>query len=399
MDIQRIETGLYSIDVPTLFEKRLIHGQLLRLERMDRAAGEASFAEVNFFVGFTAEERIDDPRGDDAETVREALLDEVWQRYESGEAAIAPLRVESESRSAGARRALVRLEPTSWRPESGQFVYIFIPPSSGQHVFSRLVLEFDWSLRELYESIGEGLVESLTWKRGAIADEDVRRQAEKAWSAFDEMDPKKIESITYRYREILSQNLPEPVEPMEPAVLDLTPIELDSLTLEQLDEALGQSTDGSRSMVLKTAFLPDEIKVTLETEFDDSYAFGPGTLSLVRALGALSSKDHPRAGELLWEHCKMCFEVTDYGAGSQSNEDYFGIRNPEDALRAAGKGRIYLGEVLNGGSHDLFQIDFYPPWEEEHGCSLVVRNGELVATSDPGGWLGEFEVAEGEGRK
>lgn len=392
METQRIETELYSIDAPTLFEKRLIYGQLLRLERMDRAEGEDSFAEVNFFVGFTREEQIDDPSGDDAEAERETLLDAVWRRYESGEAQISPVRVESEAQSADERTALVRLEAASWRPESGHFVWIFIPPSSGKHVFARLVLEFDWSLRELYESIGKGLVKSLTWKHEAIANEDVRRQAEMAWSAFDGMDPKEIESITRRYKEILGQNQPAPVEPIEPTVLDLTSIELEALTLEQLDEALGQSVDGSRSMVLKTAFLPDEIKVTLETEFDDSYTFGPGTLNLVRALGALSSKDHPRAGELLWEHCKMCFEVTDYGAGSQSNEDYFGIHGPEDALREAGKGTIYLSEVLDGGSHDLFQIDFYPPWEEEHGCSLVVRDGELVATCDPGGWLGEFEV-------
>lgn len=142
---------------------------------------------------------------------------------------------------------------------------------------------------------------------------------------------------------------------------------------------------------LQTAFLPDPIEFTHQESGDrKSHRYGEATVAIVRALHSLGPKDLARAGELMREHCKVCFDATDYGAGQKSNEDDFGIHGPEEALAQAGKATFYLSEVLRAGPHDLFSPDFYPPWEDEHRCSLVARDSQMVGWSDLGGWLGEF---------
>ena len=72
-----IDTDLFAIDAPELFEKALWMGQLIRMERLDRADGEASFAEVNFFVGHVSEEGLAFPLDGPAEPVLEGL----WNQY------------------------------------------------------------------------------------------------------------------------------------------------------------------------------------------------------------------------------------------------------------------------------------------------------------------------------
>lgn len=393
MDRQRIQTPLYVIEAPGIFEKMLVAGQLLRLERMDRAPGEQSFAEVNLFVGFTDEERIEDPESDVAASLIEAL----WDRYAESETGLGAMDVVEDASEAKERCVLVRLAKTDWRPASGALVWIGIPPASGRHVFARMVLEFDWSQRAIYESLGRGLVKSLEWRVDSIGEGDVKALADTAWSVFDSMDVTRREGIARRYREILGQVVPEPAEPVQPRLLDLTVLDVEALTLEELEASLQGGENGEQSVLLQTRFLPDPIELTLEISMHDSYEFGPGTLAAVKALGRLGDADRPRASELLWDHCKICFDATDYGAGEESGEDFFGIHGPVDAFREAGKATIYIAERLNGGAHDLFALDFYPPWENEHGCSLVVCDGALVGGSDPGGWLGEFEITPADG--
>lgn len=401
-----IDTPLFSIEAPELFEKALWMGQLIRMERMDRAEGESSFAEVNFFVGYVAEENLEFS----AESPPEPVMEALWGQYLAQERKLAPVSADNiveESRQPRSSLALVKLAATSYRPEVGQLVWISLPqvPKGGEGwVFGRFVLEFDWSQRATYEHLGRVMLASVKWKPGGISAAAIEAQRKGSWSIFDGMKPEQREAIALRYREVLGQVPREPEEAEgeaeeEVRTLDLRKLAPDEITVEALDAAFVGGDDDSREVIFQTAFLPDPIEFTChEDDDEDSHEFGEATVAIVRALQALSPEHHARAGELLWEHCKMCFDATDYGAPeSQSNEDFFGIHGAEEAFAQAGKATIYLSESIPVGSHELFELTFYPPWEDEHGCSLVVREGTLVGTSDPGGWLRGFDPKEAGG--
>ncbi|MFK7742765.1 MAG: hypothetical protein AB8H80_20810 [Planctomycetota bacterium] len=394
MTHQLIETHLYRVTAPIVFEKMLVVGNLLRLERLDRQGGESSFAEANLFVGFVDEERLDVAIG----ARDEELLAALWRQYEASESPLSSFECVTERRGLSERTAVVRLGKTDWRPESGHYVWLRAVPSEERPVFARLVLEFDWQLRGFYEPLAEEMMQTLTWRAERLRDADVSEQGKQAWSIFDDMPVSRRDEIVARYRQILGK-APAPSaapgafpKPVAPTLLDLRAADLASLSLEQCEKHWGKGLDGTRVLLLQTSWLPDPIECTFECGQPDGYSLGDGTVGVLRALAALGDEHRKRAATLLWEHCRMCFDVTGYGAGEQSNEDFFGIRGPDDAWREAGRATIYLSENMRGGAHDLFQLDFYPPWEGEHGCSLVVRDGRLVGQSDPGGWLGDFEL-------
>ncbi len=389
-----IDTHLFSIEAPEIFEKALWMGQLIRMERMDRAEDEDSFAEVNFFVGHVAEEGIDFADGSPSEPVLKAL----WAQYLDTEERLAPVAKDAiidDQRTPRSRLVLVKLAATSFRPEVGQLVWLYLPEGKDGWVFARFTLEFDWRQREQYEALGRAMVSSVRWKEDIVSAAGIEAQAKGVWSIFDEMDLARRDAIALRYREVLGQVTRAPMEGAkeEPKTLDLRGMTADEITVEAFDAALVRGEYDSRTVMLQTAFLPDPIEFTCASDDQnpDSHQFGEATVAIIRALQSLSASDHGRAGELMWQHCKICFDATDYGAPeSQSNEDYFDIHGPEQAFAKAGKATIYVHDSFPCGSHDLFSLDFYPPWEDEHGCSLVIREGQLVGGSDPGGWLGEF---------
>jgi hypothetical protein len=392
-----IDTPIFSIDAPGIFEKVLWMGQLIRMERMDREPGEDSFAEVNFFVGRVAEERIEFP----ADSPSQPVLGALWAQYLEQEDRVVPVAEDAfieDVLTPRSRLALVKLASTSFRPEVGQLVWLYLPEGQEEWVFARFTLEFDWRQRKTYEALGRAMLRSIRWKVDVVSGALIDEQAKGLWSIFDEMDPGRSEAIALRYREVLGQ-APGRAELVdgelvleEPQTLDLRELAPGEINAEALDDIMVKGDYGARVVALQSAFLPDPILFTCEEDEDeDSHTFGEATAAIVRALQGLSPADHGRAGELLWQHCKICFDATDYGAPeSQSNEDYFDIHGPDQAFLKAGKATIYVHDSIPCGSHELFRLDFYPPWEEEHGCSLVIREGKIVGGSEPGGWLGEF---------
>lgn len=391
-----IQTHLFTLEVPGLFEKVLQMGQLVRLERMDRGEGEGSFAEGNLFAGWIEEEQIEAPAG----TNPDLLLERLWEAYLEGEAKFEALPadyLQDMRSSSGERIATCRLAATSWRPESGHVTMLRVLPSAGAGVFARFVLEFDWALRDLYVPLAYGMMDSLVWNQTEIQPGDIEAQKTQVWSIFDAMPEAQRTAILARYHEVLGRiplpQVPADAEPVAPPFLDLQKVDPAEIDLDFLRGAMLRIEGGSYAAEVQVAFFDDPIDVEFAVEFD--YELSEGSAGVLRALQGLGPKDRQRAAELAWEHAKICMDATDYGAPEgQSNEDYFGIHGPDEALAQLGSGSVYLSEQVPGGWHDLFMITFYPPWEEEHGCGLVVGNGGFVGQSDAGGWLGEFEVIE-----
>lgn len=389
-----IETPSFTLEVPDFFEKVLLMGQLVRLERMDRAEGEASFAEGNLFLGFVEEEHIPAPPG----IAAGALLERLWEAYIQSEARCQALPADAlqEVRSSGdGRIATLRLAATDWRPESGHVAMLRVLPARGPAVFVRFVLEFDWALRDVYIPLAHAVVDGLRWRRAEITSEDIEQQRSQVWSIFDEMPAARHAAILARYREILEGlRLPEVdrgAEPVGPPSIDLRGVQPEAIDLAFLRRTMAVTGDGDYTAEVRVAFFEDPVPV--EFFVDDEYALAEGSAGVLRALRGLGEADRLRAADLAWEHAQLCMAATDYGAPEgRSNADFLGVHGPEEALASLGPGSVLLGERVPGGWHDLFLIGFYPPWEDEHGCGLVVASGRIVGCASPGDELGAFEV-------
>lgn len=78
----------------------------------------------------------------------------------------------------------------------------------------------------------------------------------------------------------------------------------------------------------------------------------------------------------------LCCEVTSYGfeidiiegeALADANKRYFGVKSREDVLIKSKLEQITIEEYEGRAA----TLHFYAPWEDEHGCEIVIRNGEV----------------------
>ena len=190
-------------------------------------------------------------------------------------------------------------------------------------------------------------------------------------------------AITQRYVEILGIAAPKPVVVEEVKILDLTQTSPLELSLEELREFSVITGEDEVTVELLVSWSQE----TLEYQRDDrSSGFVERDLAFIVDLANLDDSQIRKASDLLWEHCQICFECTDYGGGDESNENLFDIHNSKQAWEKAGPGLIRIDtEEDEKLQNRLLLLQFYPPWEDEHGCGLVLKNGDFIAwtESDP----------------
>ncbi|MEL6844094.1 MAG: hypothetical protein AAFP02_12865 [Bacteroidota bacterium] len=113
-----------------------------------------------------------------------------------------------------------------------------------------------------------------------------------------------------------------------------------------------------------------------------------------------SQDDRPKLAKLLYDHCRRCCEEASYGvevregeSETEANLREFGVSSAEDAFREAGLPRISIeDDQKEQRKHRYVTICFYPPWEQEHGCELVLQNGSLLDyAGEHGTYLRQFE--------
>jgi len=114
----------------------------------------------------------------------------------------------------------------------------------------------------------------------------------------------------------------------------------------------------------------------------------------------LSDEYKPLMAELLYKHCVKCCEEASYGFESKDGETLaetnlreFGVSNKDDAFNKANLESININDDEMGERTNRYvEICLSPEWEEEHGCSLVLKNGVLLdycGERDP--YLNDFE--------
>ncbi|MEO1623515.1 MAG: hypothetical protein AAFV25_00055 [Bacteroidota bacterium] len=115
----------------------------------------------------------------------------------------------------------------------------------------------------------------------------------------------------------------------------------------------------------------------------------------------LPGEGRPLMQQLLYKHCLACCESTSYGVDilegeteTEANLREFGVAAPEDALKKANLDHVVVEE--NKFLKNRFvTLVFYPQWEQEHGCELILKNGRLLDFSGEGGtYLAQFDTDE-----
>ncbi|MEL6543364.1 MAG: hypothetical protein AAFQ82_01990 [Myxococcota bacterium] len=360
-----IATPCYSIHISERFEKVLCTQRLLRAERMDRDEGERSFAELNVYIGPTE----DAGPQVAAKTNPDDACTAWWTTHLQREGDEA--RVATRHTSEGCLLARVELSATDWRPRSEQSIFFRAFDCDAGLCFHSFVLEYDADWAELYRGLASEMIESIDCSYEKLTNTTLDAQSQFSWSIFDEMSESRREAIVKRYAQILGRHTPVPTRETQPALR----INLKELNVDRTAEELVGRTDYAAELLSPHFAEP----LTLEPdEYETPSLETLRTLLLTLAHWGPTQTDE--AAHHAWAHCSLCFDVTDYGAPEGvSNEAYFEIRNPEDAFLALGKGSIQLPDEDEDPS--VFGLVFYPPWEDEHGCTLVFKQGSCV------GWV------------
>ncbi|MFK8101028.1 MAG: hypothetical protein AB8G15_00835 [Saprospiraceae bacterium] len=116
---------------------------------------------------------------------------------------------------------------------------------------------------------------------------------------------------------------------------------------------------------------------------------------------ALDEKYLPLMKSLLHQHCLECCEHTSYGfdvkegeTETQASLRNFGIVTAEDAWQQANLSYLNIeDDAREKRKYRYVKMCFFPPWEDEHGCELILKNGVLLdfkGESDT--WLTQFEA-------
>ena len=140
------------------------------------------------------------------------------------------------------------------------------------------------------------------------------------------------------------------------------------------------------------------IEVTLYPDLDGDDVVTERMLAALDDLRQLDAEHRAAIAEMLWEQAERCIEATDYGFPERAGETHeetcrreFGVHSAADAFAAAG-----LPTAQVSGEHDALRgrfavLQFYPPWEDEHGCAIVLRDGQPVGWGEAGVYVAEFD--------
>ena len=111
----------------------------------------------------------------------------------------------------------------------------------------------------------------------------------------------------------------------------------------------------------------------------------------------LSEAHKPRMESLLYKHCVACCEAASYGfevlpgeTETEANMREFGVSDKASAFNNVSLDHVRINEA-DLESHRFVRLVFYPEWEQEHGCELILRDGELLdVVGENDTYLGQF---------
>jgi hypothetical protein len=95
--------------------------------------------------------------------------------------------------------------------------------------------------------------------------------------------------------------------------------------------------------------------------------------------------------QLLFAHCKMLNELTDYGISkTDKSHPCYGDTPGEIVNKYTGPEIVIPRQ--EGWKHLFCFMEFKPQWEEEHGVGVVVKDGSIMGCADYQDYYYDFQA-------
>jgi len=139
---------------------------------------------------------------------------------------------------------------------------------------------------------------------------------------------------------------------------------------------------------LYSEFFQEEVRIDLFTS-EKSLRYTDHIISdkLVQTVNDFLSfevSEKELMAKLLYKHCLDCCEQISYGVEvkegeteTEANLREFGVSTEQDAFVKARIDHAVIEEDVVRKNR-FVRLIFYPEWESEHGCELILKNGKLL---------------------
>jgi len=152
------------------------------------------------------------------------------------------------------------------------------------------------------------------------------------------------------------------------------------MTKEQI---LAQCTWDDYDMATLNVEIPiwkQKTEVTLIPEYNAGRVITDDMAQAVNDVLNLTEQQANKIKDYIFWFYNLCCETTYYGfdakAGetdTEANKRHFGVKNREDAFAKS----ILKSINIEESTDRVATFHFYAEWEDEHGCEIAIRNGEV----------------------
>ncbi len=118
----------------------------------------------------------------------------------------------------------------------------------------------------------------------------------------------------------------------------------------------------------------------------------------IAGLQVFSSTELELIKGLLFEDCRSACELIDYGFNTidgktlqDSNLIGLGISDKDIAFEKSAVSQVVMDYEDEEFPNRYYAIEFSVPWEQEHGCSIIVKNDYPVAAYENSPYFGWYE--------
>jgi hypothetical protein len=150
------------------------------------------------------------------------------------------------------------------------------------------------------------------------------------------------------------------------------------------------------NITVESALFNGPVKVRFIPDFDSGRVITERMAAVLNDFLALLPDELPAVKQLLWADCLDSFENINYGFEAApgetelaTNQREFGIYFADDAYAQSNLTQLSVPEVPTL-RHRYGAIEFEPEWAG-HGCSIIMKDGQLIATYSNDWHFGQYE--------
>ncbi|MBO2011605.1 DUF6985 domain-containing protein [Hymenobacter negativus] len=150
------------------------------------------------------------------------------------------------------------------------------------------------------------------------------------------------------------------------------------------------------NITVESALFGCPVQVRFLPELDSGRIITERMVAVLNDFLALSPDELPTVKQLLWADCLDDFENINYGFGPDTgepelvvNQREFGIYSADDAYAQSNLTLVSIPEEPTL-RHRYGAIEFEPAWAG-HGCSIIMKDGQLIATYSNDYYFGRYE--------